>query len=166
MPRIERNENNILMIYTGGTTGMPKGVMYSHGSFVVSIFGGLKAQGYIVPDVRDRENIEQLKPIITDMSKTNSLSRCLIACPLMHGTGMFLGGFMTHNLGGAIITVPKVGLDPSLLLNQIKSAKATSMVIVGDAFAKPILGELNDAKNKNNPYDISSLKICCIQKPK
>ena len=45
MPRMERNENNILMIYTGGTTGMPKGVMYTHGSFVVSIFGGLKAQG-------------------------------------------------------------------------------------------------------------------------
>ena len=44
MPRMERNENNILMIYTGGTTGMPKGVMYTHGSFVVSIFGGLKAK--------------------------------------------------------------------------------------------------------------------------
>ena len=39
MPRIERNENNTLMIYTGGTTGMPKGVMYTHGSFVISIFG-------------------------------------------------------------------------------------------------------------------------------
>ena len=159
MPRMERNENNILMIYTGGTTGMPKGVMYTHGSFVVSIFGGLKAQGYKVPDVRDRENIIQLRSIIIEMCEANSLSKCLIACPLMHGTGMFLGGFMTHNLGGAIITVPKVGLDPSLLLNQVKSSKATSMVIVGDAFAKPILEELDNAQSKNTPYDISSLRI-------
>jgi fatty-acyl-CoA synthase len=133
--------------------------MYTHGSFVVSIFGGLKAQGYKVPDVRDRENIIQLRSIIIEMCEANSLSKCLIACPLMHGTGMFLGGFMTHNLGGAIITVPKVGLDPSLLLNQVKSSKATSMVIVGDAFAKPILEELDNAQSKNTPYDISSLRI-------
>ena len=159
MPRIERSEDSILMVYTGGTTGMPKGVMYTHGSFVVSIYGGLKAQGYEVPDVRNRDNLDLLKPIILKMSESNSLTRCLIACPLMHGTGMFLGGFMTHALGGSIITVPNVGLDSALLLSQIESTKATSMVIVGDAFAKPLLAELDDAKNKNNPYNISSLRI-------
>ena len=39
MERIIRSEDNTYMIYTGGTTGMPKGVMYSHGSFATSMFG-------------------------------------------------------------------------------------------------------------------------------
>jgi fatty-acyl-CoA synthase len=76
----------------------------------------------------------------------------------MHGTGMFLGGFLTHVLGGTIITVPSLGLDPELLLNQVKTSKAKTMVIVGDAFAKPILAELDKAKEHNKPYDISSLQ--------
>ena len=71
---------------------------------------------------------------------------------------MFLGGFLTHVLGGTIITVPSLGLDPELLLNQVKTSKAKTMVIVGDAFAKPILAELDKAKEHNKPYDISSLQ--------
>lgn len=159
MPRIKRKEENIYMIYTGGTTGMPKGVMYTHGGFAVSMFGTLKLQGYKVPDVRDRENISKLKSVILEMDTNNSLNKCLIACPLMHGTGMFLGGFLTHILGGTIITVPALGLDPKILLQQVELTKATSMVIVGDAFAKPILAELDRTKKMNDPYDISSLKI-------
>ncbi len=159
MPRITRKEENIYMIYTGGTTGMPKGVMYTHGGFAVSMFGTLKLQGYKVPDVRDRQNISKLKSIILEMNENKLLNKCLIACPLMHGTGMFLGGFLTHILGGTIITVPTLGLDARLLLKQVESTKATSMVIVGDAFAKPILSELDKAKSLKTPYDISSLKI-------
>ena len=71
---------------------------------------------------------------------------------------MFLGGFLTHVLGGAVITVPSLGLDPELLLNQVKTSKVKTMVIVGDAFAKPILAELDKAKDQNKPYDISSLQ--------
>ena len=158
MERIVRSEDNTYMIYTGGTTGMPKGVMYTHGGFATSMFGTLKQQGYEVPDVRNRDNLLKLEPILKKMDKNNLLNSCLIACPLMHGTGMFLGGFLTHVLGGTIITVPSLGLDPELLLNQVKTSKAKTMVIVGDAFAKPILAELDKAKEHNKPYDISSLQ--------
>jgi acyl-CoA synthetase (AMP-forming)/AMP-acid ligase II len=137
---------------------MPKGVMYTHGGFATSMFGTLKQQGYEVPDVRNRDNLLKLEPILKKMDKNNLLNSCLIACPLMHGTGMFLGGFLTHVLGGTIITVPSLGLDPELLLNQVKTSKAKTMVIVGDAFAKPILAELDKAKDQNKPYDISSLQ--------
>ena len=159
MERIVRDEDNIYMIYTGGTTGMPKGVMYNHGEFSVAMYGGLKSQGYEVPDMRFRENIKDLKEIIIKKSKSNNLTRCLIACPLMHGTGMFLGGFMTHCLGGSIITIPEIGLNPEKILSEISTTGANNLVIVGDAFAKPLLRELDAGKEKAEPYDISSLNI-------
>lgn len=159
MERIVRDEDNIYMIYTGGTTGMPKGVMYNHGEFSVAMYGGLKSQGYEVPDMRFRENIKDLKEIIIKKSKSNDLTRCLIACPLMHGTGMFLGGFMTHCLGGSIITIPEIGLNPEKILSEISTTGANNLVIVGDAFAKPLLRELDAGKVKAEPYDISSLNI-------
>ena len=159
MERIVRDEDNIYMIYTGGTTGMPKGVMYNHGEFSVAMYGGLKSQGYEVPDMRFRENIKDLKEIIIKKSKSNDLTRCLIACPLMHGTGMFLGGFMTHCLGGSIITIPEIGLNPEKILSEISTTGANNLVIVGDAFAKPLLRELDAGKEKARPYDISSLNI-------
>lgn len=159
MERIVRDEDNIYMIYTGGTTGMPKGVMYNHGEFSVAMYGGLKSQGYEVPDMRFRENIKDLKEIIIKKSKSNDLTRCLIACPLMHGTGMFLGGFMTHCLGGSIITIPEIGLNPEKILLEISTTGANNLVIVGDAFAKPLLRELDAGKEKAEPYDISSLNI-------
>ena len=159
MERIVRDEDNIYMIYTGGTTGMPKGVMYNHGEFSVAMYGGLKSQGYEVPDMRFRENIKDLKEIIIKKSKSNDLTRCLIACPLMHGTGMFLGGFMTHCLGGSIITIPEIGLNPEKILSEISITGANNLVIVGDAFAKPLLRELDAGKEKAEPYDISSLNI-------
>ena len=159
MERIVRDEDNIYMIYTGGTTGMPKGVMYNHGEFSVAMYGGLKSQGYEVPDMRFRKNIKDLKEIIIKKSKSNDLTRCLIACPLMHGTGMFLGGFMTHCLGGSIITIPEIGLNPEKILSEISTTGANNLVIVGDAFAKPLLRELDAGKEKAEPYDISSLNI-------
>ena len=77
MPRIKRKEDNIYMIYTGGTTGMPKGVMYTHEDFAISMFGVLKLQGYTVPDVRKKENIVKLSSMIQDMNKNNSMIKCL-----------------------------------------------------------------------------------------
>ena len=51
MERIYRDPNTIYMLYTGGTTGMPKGVMYKQGEFLVFLFRTLKAMGYDVPEL-------------------------------------------------------------------------------------------------------------------
>ena len=56
MERIHRDPNTIYMLYTGGTTGMPKGVMYKQGEFLVFLFRTLKAMGYDVTE--DINNLE------------------------------------------------------------------------------------------------------------
>tara|TARA_B100000963_G_scaffold128006_1_gene111765 strand:- start:1532 stop:2467 length:936 start_codon:yes stop_codon:yes gene_type:complete len=76
----------------------------------------------------------------------------------MHGTGMWLGSFLPMMMGGTVVTTSKLGLDPHLLLSMVEQYKVSSLVIVGDAFAKPILSALDEAQSRGTPYDVSSLQ--------
>jgi fatty-acyl-CoA synthase len=77
----------------------------------------------------------------------------------MHGTGMWLGAFLPLLLGGTVITTSNLGFDSDQLWDQVETKKATNIVIVGDAFAKPMLDALNRAKSSSNQYDISSVQV-------
>ena len=154
MKRIERDPNTIYMLYTGGTTGMPKGVMYKQGEFLIFLFKTLKAMGYDVPD-----EINELDQRIKQNKENNALIRSLVGCPLMHGTGMWLGSFLSLNLGGSVITLPNQGFNPDQMWSEVERCKATNIVIVGDAFAKPMLESLDKAKTANQPYDLGSIKV-------
>tara|TARA_B100001559_G_scaffold316890_1_gene321128 strand:- start:318 stop:1247 length:930 start_codon:yes stop_codon:yes gene_type:complete len=77
----------------------------------------------------------------------------------MHGTGMWLGAFLPLLLGGTAITTSNLGFDPDQLWAQVQNKKATNIVIVGDAFAKPMLDALNRGESDGNPYDISSVQV-------
>ena len=154
MQRIKRDEDNIYMLYTGGTTGMPKGVMYTHGGFVNSMLKTLKGMGINVPD-----ELSEIENTILDLHNNKELAKSFVACPLMHGTGMWLGGFLSHLLGGCVITTPNLGLDTKLLWEEVGRVGVTNIIIVGDSFAKPMVKELNRAVAENNPYDLSSLKL-------
>ena len=85
----DRSEDEIYMIYTGGTTGMPKGVMYKQGGFVISMLKTLKTMGFSVP-----KEIDGLPDEIMKLKEINALPKSLVACPLMHGTGMWLGAVL------------------------------------------------------------------------
>ena len=150
----DRSEDEIYMIYTGGTTGMPKGVMYKQGGFVTSMLKTLKTMGFSVP-----KEIDGLPDEIMKLKEINALPKSLVACPLMHGTGMWLGAFLPLLTGGSVITVPNSSFDPDEIWKVVEQQKVTSLVIVGDAFAKPLLESLKDSKNRNEMYDISSLLL-------
>ena len=154
MQRIQRDPNTIYMLYTGGTTGMPKGVMYKQGEFLVFLFRTLKAMGYDVP-----EDINNLEEQIHNFKKDNAFIKSLVGCPLMHGTGMWLGAFLPLLLGGTAITSKNLGFDADQLWTQVEDTKTTNIVIVGDAFAKPMLTALERADENGNPYDLSSVKV-------
>ena len=154
MERIHRDPETIYMLYTGGTTGMPKGVMYKQGEFLSYLFRTLKAMGYDVP-----EDLSDLESRLKTAKLNNAFIRSVVGCPLMHGTGMWLGAFLPLLLGGAVITTSNLGFDSDQLWNQVESKKATNIVIVGDAFAKPMLNALDKAKSSGNPYDINSVQV-------
>ena len=154
MKRIHRDPETVYMLYTGGTTGMPKGVMYKQGEFLVYLFRTLKAMGYDVP-----EDLSDLESRIEASKSSNAFIRSVVGCPLMHGTVMWLGAFLPLLLGGTAITTSNLGFDPDQLWAQVQNKKATNIVIVGDAFAKPMLDALNRAESDGNPYDISSVQV-------
>tara|TARA_Y100000994_G_scaffold183872_1_gene152709 strand:+ start:133 stop:1752 length:1620 start_codon:yes stop_codon:yes gene_type:complete len=154
MKRIHRDPETIYMLYTGGTTGMPKGVMYKQGEFLVYLFRTLKAMGYDVP-----EDLSDLESRIEASKSSNTFIRSVVGCPLMHGTGMWLGAFLPLLLGGTAITTSNLGFDPDQLWAQVQNKKATNIVIVGDAFAKPMLDALNRGASDGNAYDISSVQV-------
>ena len=153
MDRIYRDPETIYMLYTGGTTGMPKGVMYKQGEFLIYLFRTLKAMGYDVP-----EDLNNLTERIKEQDKDKNFIKSLVGCPLMHGTGMWLGAFLPLNLGGTVITTPNLGFDANQLWSQVEDKSVTNIVIVGDAFAKPMLNALDIAKKTGNPFNIESVR--------
>ena len=152
MERWDRPEDIVYMLYTGGTTGMPRGVMYNQAEFIVGMFRTLKAMGYTVPD-----DISNLDEYVLDLHAKKELPVNLVGCPLMHGTGMWLGCFVPHNLGGTVVTIPGLGFDPDKIWNECSKVDITNIIIVGDAFARPMLDALDAAQANNSPYDLSSL---------
>ena len=154
MARIKRPPDDIYMLYTGGTTGMPKGVMYATGEHCVGLAGIGAITGAPIP-----ESVDQLPACINQSVANNTLPVGLVCCPLMHGTGMWLGALVTNLAGGAVVTVNHLGLDPDLLWAATVQHKVTMATIVGDAFARPMLAALDAALARGEPYDLSSLKM-------
>jgi fatty-acyl-CoA synthase len=151
LPPREHSEDDLYMLYTGGTTGMPKGVMYRQGDFVLGL--GAAVMG---PDAPRTE--EAFRAGIEAAQALGAAPVSVAACPLMHGTGLWLGVFLPHFLGGAGVTFRNEHFDAHALWRLIARERVTSVAIVGDAFAKPMLAALREAKAAGTPYDVSSLK--------
>jgi fatty-acyl-CoA synthase len=151
LPRIPRDPEDVYMLYTGGTTGMPKGVMYPGGHF--SYF--LTAMGAAARGLPPPAQVADLPGLLAQVPEPPV---SLPACPLMHGTGMWLGSMVPLAMGGTVVTTPKLGLDPHLLWGLVEEQRVTDLVIVGDAFARPLLAALDEAAARGNPYDLSSLR--------
>ncbi len=139
-----RSGEHLLLLYTGGTTGMPKGVMWRQHDLI----GALEtSNGREMPDA-------SVPTAFADrITKPGPLN--LPAAPLMHGTGLFnaLGVLV---IGGSIVTLTGRRFDPIELLDTVQHRRVKSMTIVGDAFAKPILAALDAEPDR---WDLSSLRV-------
>ena len=153
-PRIPRSASDIYMLYTGGTTGMPKGVMYDIGGMVQGLIKtAFPILGLGLPEIDD------VPDLVAKLHADGGSFASIPACPLMHGTGMWLGTLIPHLAGAPVITLKSRSLDAHELLETTVREKAGQVTIVGDAFAKPILKALQEAKDQGRPYDLSQLKF-------
>jgi fatty-acyl-CoA synthase len=155
MPRITRDESDIYMLYTGGTTGMPKGVMYDMGSMTAAFVSmGFPLIGLPVPTAAD-EIAAGVQQVVASGAGLISMP----CAPLMHGTGVWLGA-MIPQLGGAeVVTLPSRSLDADELLRTAQAEAVTNITIVGDAFSKPIIKAIDAAAAAGTPYDLSKVRM-------
>ena len=139
-----RSPDDLYILYTGGTTGMPKGVMWRQDDMV----GGLDAPSKNpLPSAPGWDDFEQR------ISKPGP--RNLPAAPLMHGTGAF-NAIWNLVLAGSVETLVGRHFDPVELLDTIERDRVNSISIVGDAFAKPILRALDAEPDR---WDLSTRRV-------
>src|SRR3954471_1910558 len=110
-----RSGDDLLLLYTGGTTGMPKGVMWRQDD----LFNVLGAAGNPIVGVPPATNLEELAARTTQGLST------LPACPLMHGTGQF-AAFITFNLGGSLVLLDGGRFDPAGLWRTVEQHKVNA----------------------------------------
>jgi acyl-CoA synthetase (AMP-forming)/AMP-acid ligase II len=148
VPPWGRSPDDLLLLYTGGTTGMPKGVMWRQDD-LVNVLG---AGGNPFVGAPPASGVEELRDRLEAGQKGMS---SLPACPLMHGTGQF-SAFIALIGGGSVVTMANRRFDPALLWRTVAEAEVNAIAIVGDAFARPMLAELDANPGR---YDLSKLLV-------
>jgi fatty-acyl-CoA synthase len=155
MPRITRAEDDIYMLYTGGTTGMPKGVMYALGPMT----HGYLTSGFPLLGLAAPNDASEVAALVKGAVEHGNRLISIPCAPLMHGTGIWLGAFIPHLAGGVVVTTQNRSLDADEILGLVQREKATNIVIVGDSFAKPLIKAIDAAIERGEPYDTSTLKL-------
>ena len=152
-PRIARSGDDLWFLYTGGTTGMPKGVMWPHRSLFGT--GAATFKNFKLPLPA---TLDELADSVRTIHAEHETIRLLPAAPLMHGTSA-IASWGVMCAGGAINTLASRSFDPAELLEAVQRNRVTNLTIVGDAFAKPIIAELERAESAGSPYELSSLRL-------
>lgn len=151
--RKPRSPRDLYMLYTGGTTGMPKGVMYDQHDFISRLY---EPFAVLELPVKVPGSLDEVGPFARWMHD-NARIVSVPCCPLMHGTGMWVGAMPAHISGGSVVLLANRSFDPDELSDLIEREAVTRVVIVGDAFARPILRALEAREAEGRLPDLSTV---------
>ncbi len=141
-PPVEPSPDDLYILYTGGTTGMPKGVLWRQADIFPAAMGGR--------DLSTSQEWPDLDAIVANAK--NGGARLMPAPPFMHGAAHWMG-FNAFN-GGNTIVLPHntQGLDAADVWSTVQTEAVNILLIVGDAFGRPLLDEL-----ERGDYDLSTM---------
>ncbi|MCX7619760.1 MAG: acyl-CoA synthetase [Acidimicrobiales bacterium] len=141
----KRSGDDQVIIYTGGTTGMPKGVMWRSEDIFFALMGGV-----------DPFTREPVKSEFEQSEKAKASAGQLVFMtppPLMHGAA-FVASLMNLFQGNVNVLVRK--FEPEEIWRLIERHKVNSLLIVGDAMARPLIETLEALEARGEKLDLSS----------
>lgn len=147
-PDARHSPDDLIFVYTGGTTGLPKGVMWRHDDLFRLQNTAVENTGLSDLPFPDMEAFIR-------MIVSNPRPVSMPLPPIMHGTGLTVA-ISTMMYGGTCITLPSRRFDPEMALDYIDRYHVKKITIVGDAFARPLLEALDANPGR---WDFSSLAV-------
>lgn len=150
LPPRERSGDGELFMYTGGTTGLPKGVVWRQRDlFEVQRFPTYGVLGLDYPESTD-------EVVAAAVGVGDRAPRSLPVTPLMHATALFtvMDGLL---LGAGVVFTPGRSLDPAAVWEATQRYRANRLIVAGNAVCVPLVEELDRAAAAGTPYDLSSL---------
>ena len=144
-PALERSPDDLYVLCTGGTTGMPKGVLWRQADVYVAALGGTDRAG--VEHATVDEIVEQARAM--DVRRRN-----MSVAPFMHGAAQWLALSSLFQGTTCVLAPHSTSLVPAEVWRTVERERVTLLQIIGDAFARPLLDELD-----RSSYDLSSLRF-------
>jgi acyl-CoA synthetase (AMP-forming)/AMP-acid ligase II len=142
-PPLARSGDDLYILYTGGTTGMPKGVLWRQEDI---FFGALGGQPINMPKFTSVE-------ALVEAAKGGTI-RALPAPPFMHGAAHWMAFTCMHQGGTVVLQNTPTSLDPDDIWSTIERERVNFLTIVGDAFGRPLLDQLD-----RGSYDLSQFNV-------
>ena len=146
----DRSPDDRYGLWTGGTTGMPKGVIWRQEDIYISAIGGSGNTALGIDPVTNLEDVA------ARARKGSPLAVTLTLCPLMHGGGFWLA-FSAMLSGSTSVLIRDLGFDPAFALQVIGEERVSLLMTIGDAYARPIVDLLESAPPGD--FDLSSLFV-------
>lgn len=144
-PVLPRTDDDLYMIYTGGTTGMPKGVVWRHEDVFYALGGGV--------DAYTNERVTHGMQLAEKAAASPAPMVTLNAPPLMHGAAQW-GSLRFFFEGNTVVFVPK--FSGEAIWDAVEKDKVTTLVITGDAMARPLTEALEANPDR---WDLSTLFV-------
>ncbi len=141
-PERRPDGDDLIFLYTGGTTGLPKGVMWRNDDVYCALWAQSHPNKPKVPDPWDAARAGKRGATL------------LPAAPLMHGTGLF-AALSTLAGSGTVVLLDRQGLDVVEVWDEVERERVRILTIVGDVFARPLLDSLDAEPDR---WDLSSLR--------
>ena len=156
-----RSPDDHYVLYTGGTTGMPKGVVWRQEDMFFATLGGGNPGGTPVVDPREIAQTvlvnrsQRLTPFLRPGDPEPEQFVVLALGPLMHASGQW-SALGTLLAGGTVVIYTPRRVDMADVLTLVEQERVVMLTLVGDASARPLLDEIEADPSR---YDTSSLQL-------